>query len=111
SSTSTAGVSWSTNFPASSQGAYAIDRTPSLWTSPGPYDVSHETTLTGLEASTDYALWLQATDQWGRIATTELSVRTLPLEARTSVSASASGGTVLLNGEPFFPLALWDVCP
>jgi len=111
SSTSTASVLWSTNFPAISQGAYSVDRTPALWTPPGPSGRLHETILTGLAASTSYTLWLQATDDWGRTATTGLSLRTLPLESPAGVSASASGGRIVLNGQPFFPLALWDVCP
>jgi hypothetical protein len=110
-SDSGARVSWVTNFTAVGQGAYSTTDSPSLWTPVEAPDVAHETTFDGLAGSTDYTLWMQAMDEWGRATTTQLHVRTLPAEPPTSVSTSTKEGAILVNGEPFFPLALWDVCP
>jgi hypothetical protein len=111
-SSSTARVSWLTNFPATSQGAYAVGETPTLWTSPDPVAVvAHQTTFASLTASTDYTVWVEATDDWGRTADTEVHVRTPPDESQTIGSVSTSGGAIRVNDKPFFPLVLWDVCP
>ena len=110
-SASDAYVSWVTNFSAIGQGGYGVGASPSIWTPLAAPELAHETAFANLTPSTSYTLWLQAMDEWGRTATTELDIRTLPPESRESPSASTSGGAILLNGEPFFPLALWDVCP
>jgi len=110
-SASGARIAWMTNFAATGQSAYGVGGSPSIWTPLAPSDVAHQTAFANLRTSTNYGLWLQATDEWGRTASTELQVKTLPPESPTNASASTSGGSILVNGEPFFPLALWNVCP
>jgi hypothetical protein len=104
-------VSWATNFAATGQEAYEIGGTPAIWAPPAQADLAHETDFVNLRPSTDYTLWLRATDEWGRAATIDVQVRTSSDTGQTDDYTSASEGAILVNGRRVFPLALWDVCP
>lgn len=104
-------VSWATNFATTGQEAYDIDGTPTIWAPPVQADLAHETDFVNLRPSTDYTLRLRATDEWGRVAMTDVQVRTPSDSGQTDDFTSASEGAILVNGQRVFPLALWDVCP
>ena len=106
-SSSSARVSWRTSLPARTQGAYGLTGA-SVWTEPG-HGVEHETLFSGLEYGTAYRLWLQATDDWGRVQETTLDVTTPP--PAEDAAATTEGGAVRLDGEPFFPRMVWGQCP
>ena len=110
-SDSTVRLSWLTNFAATAQEGYGNGDAPVLWGESGSAGVIHDAVIGGLAPSTEYVLWLQSVDDWGRIATTELPVTTASSESQRVSSATVSGGSILLDAKPFFPLALWDVCP
>jgi hypothetical protein len=110
-SESSAHVDWQTNLPSVTQGAYSLGTTPALWTPASPSDVDHETVFTSLAPSTQYTLWLQALDEWGRTATAEVQVSTAAPGQATTATATTDGGAILVGDQPFFPRALWDTCP
>ena len=82
-----------------------------MWGESGPAGVIHDAVIGGLAPSTEYVFWLQSVDDWGRVATAELNVTTPSSESPRVSTATVSGGSILLDAKPFFPLALWDVCP
>jgi hypothetical protein len=61
-----------------------------------------------LTGATEYHFWLQAADEWGRTATVDFTIPTTAFGGPTS--ASTSGHTILVNGQVFFPIAVWDEC-
>jgi hypothetical protein len=110
-SDSTVSLSWLTNFAATAQEGYGTGDAPVLWGESGPVRVIHDAVIGGLAPSTEYVFWLQSVDDWGRVATTELPVTTPSSESQRVSSATLSGGSIFVDAKPFFPLALWDVCP
>jgi len=109
---STVHVTWRTNFPALSQGADALGSTPVVWTAADaslmPATTTHETVFSGMSPGTSYNLWLRATDEWDRTATSELSVTTDGISGSTP--ARVDGSAIQVAGQPFFPVAIWNEC-
>jgi hypothetical protein len=101
-------VTWRTNFPATTQGAFGLGAKPAVWMSPGAASTEHETVFSGLAVGTSYRLWLRAEDEWGRAATVAVDVVTPP--SGTWPQAELGEGRILVDGQPFFPLALWHEC-
>ena len=102
-------VTWETNFPTTSQGAEGTGAAPSVWAPSQPTPTStHAFDFTDLSPATTYHLWLHDVDEWNRPLTTQLTVTTAP---RTGTTAATVGnGSILLNGQPFFPLTTWSTC-
>jgi len=102
-------VVWRTSLPARTRIAYGpADGTPSVWTPSEAPELEHETTVHGLSFATDYELRLLAEDEFDRTTDAIVEVTTPPLRQRTR--ATAAGGVVLLDGEPFFPRMVWAQC-
>lgn len=111
-SDTSANVTWQTNLLTVGQGAFGLGPTPAVWApADAKSDVEHETDLAGLAASTDYTLWLQATDDWGRTSLAQVQVATEPAGQPADVTATTQGDAIVVSGAPFFPRALWATCP
>jgi hypothetical protein len=107
-SPSTAQITFRTNLPATTRASYGID-SPTIWTAAEPAGtLDHQTVLTGLSFSTTYQVWLHALDEWNQTQTAALTLVTEPMSTRTI--ATTSGDRILLNDQPFFPLAVWAQC-
>ncbi len=107
-SSSSVQIAFHSNLPAETRASYGID-TPAVWTAPEPSGtLDHQATITGLAFSTTYQVWLHAVDQWNQTQTVGMSVTTQPMGNRTTATTSAD--RILLDGEPFFPLAVWGQC-
>ena len=79
-----------------------------MWTAADAGATEHVTVFPNLAPSTQYALSLHAVDQWGREQTAQLQVATPARPAPPT--AKASGASLLVDGQPFFPVALWALC-
>ena len=101
-------VAWRTSVPASTVGASSSGEQPTVWTAADAGATDHVTVFSSLAPDTKYALSLHAVDQWGREQTAELEVVTPP--RAPAPTAKASGGSFLVDGQPFFPVALWALC-
>jgi hypothetical protein len=102
-------VTWETNFPTTSEGAEGTGAAPSVWAPSQPTPTStHTFDFTDLSPATTYHLWLHDVDEWNRPLTTQLTVTTAPRTGTTA--ASVGNGSILLNGQPFFPLTTWSTC-
>jgi hypothetical protein len=83
---------------------------PTLWTAADTPATTHRATIGGLAFGEPYTLAVSATAADGRSARLTLPLATpLPDAARTS--ASVAGGSLRLDGQPFFPLLVWGQCP
>ncbi|HEX6700015.1 MAG TPA: SpoIID/LytB domain-containing protein, partial [Gaiellaceae bacterium] len=102
-------VAWRTNVAASTAGASAPRDQAIVWTPSDADATEHETVFSNLAPATPYTLSLHAVDQWGRQQTAELQVKTPPRAA--APTAQVSGQSFLVDGQPFFPVALWALCP
>jgi stage II sporulation protein D len=101
-------VSWHTNAAAATVGASGVGGTATVWT-PADFDrTDHQTVFSNLAPSTPYRLVLYAVDQWDRQQSAELQVVTPP--RAPAPTAHSSGTSLLVDGQPFFPIALWALC-
>ena len=107
-SPSTAQITWHTNLPAAARAGYGIDA-PTVWAAPDSSGgLDHQTVLTGLAFSTTYQVWLHAVDEWNQTQSAVLTLTTAPMPGSTT--ATTNGDRIVLDGQPFFPLAVWAQC-
>jgi hypothetical protein len=101
----TATISWQTSKPATATFAWGLpDSGPTLW---APATAAGSFALPGLVAGTAYRVWLTVS-AGGQQAQATLNVQTPPPGSPT---VAIAGDTVLLDGQPFFPLMVWSLCP
>ena len=104
-------LGWRTSSPATVQVSYGVADfgVPTTWApvAQGASTVS----LTGLAASTTYRVWIRAVGDDGQRVQTSLDVTTHGPLAHPSATLGRDQGAVLLDGEPFFPMMLYSVCP
>ena len=107
-SSSSVQVAFRTNLPAQTRVSYGID-TPVIWSEASTTDtLDHRATITGLAFSTTYQIWLHTIDEYGQTQAAALTVTTAPMGDQTI--ATTSGSKILLDGESFFPIAVWGQC-
>jgi hypothetical protein len=100
----TATISWATTMPADVTLAWGLpDAGPTLWTRSAGQSVP----LPGLSAGTPYRVWATAAAGGYQVQAT-LDLQT---PAPASPTATVSGDTIQLDGQPFFPLMVWSLCP
>jgi hypothetical protein len=81
---------------------------PVLWDSVETPATRHVVELTGLASSTAYSVAIVSSSA-GQTSRKNLSFTTTP--APSQVQGSIRDGVLLVNGEPFFPLLVWEQCP
>jgi hypothetical protein len=107
-SASGAQITFQTNLPAQAVASFGIDG-PAVWTPPETtHTLEHQAVLTGLSFSTTYHVWLHAVDAYNRTQTAVVTLKTEPMSPDTI--ATTSGDRILVDGQPFFPLAVWAQC-
>jgi hypothetical protein len=79
-----------------------------VWTPADAGATDHQTVFSNLAPSTSYALSLYAVDRWGRQQSAGLQVVTRARAAAPTVEVR--DGSFLVDGQPFFPIALWALC-
>jgi hypothetical protein len=106
-----ASISWQTSAPASVQIAYGLAEfgVPTTW---APVSAHADTVaLSALDASRTYRVWIRAVGDDGQRAQTTLDLTTHGTLTHPSVSIGNEQGAILLDGDPFFPMMLYSVCP
>jgi hypothetical protein len=107
-SSSDARITFNTNLPARTVVSYGID-SPTVWTQAETAATQeHQAVLSGLSFSTTYQIWLHALDGYNQAQTAVVTLTTEPMAATTI--ATTSGDRILVNGQPFLPLAVWAQC-
>jgi stage II sporulation protein D len=104
----TLAVSWHTNVAASTVGSSAVSGEATVWTPADFGQTDHQTVFSNLAPSTTYKLVLYAVDDWRRQQSAELKVVTSPRPP--APTAHANGASLVIDGQPFFPIALWALC-
>jgi hypothetical protein len=105
-------VSWRTTIPAQAQVAYGLPGSgPSLWAESRGSAFTREATLAGLDAARTYRVWVSAVSEDGQRAQTSVDLRTTALPRSPRASIGGAAGSVLLDGQPFFPFVVWSQCP
>jgi hypothetical protein len=101
-------ISWRTNVPTTSRLVYGLDA-PVVWSAPTTLSTSHQATMTGLSQSRSYRLDIAARSEDAQTALEEFLLTTPAISG--PVQASVGGGTILLDGQPWFPKMVWAQCP
>jgi hypothetical protein len=105
---SSARVTWRTNFPTQAQTAFGLDA-PTIWAQPnGQPLIEHESLLSGLDFSTTYHVYLHAVDEWNRSETATLTLTTGPMLSQSA--ARTNGDRIVVDDQPVFPTAVWEQC-
>jgi hypothetical protein len=103
-------VEWTTRPATRGRLAAALGSLPpTLWSAADGPTTIHRATIGGLAFGASYRLLLSAAGDEGRAELTLPLETPLPDPAQTQ--ATAAGGAVRLDGEPFFPLLEWGQCP
>jgi len=101
---------WHTKAPATARVTWGpAGMRPMLWVDSSRPSTAPTVRLSGLAASTRYVAQVDARSPSGDAASATISFETAP--APSAVSGSTRGRTVVVNGEPFFPLLTWQECP
>jgi hypothetical protein len=105
-------ISWRTSIPATTQVGYgAAASGPTLFTTPRDSGLTHLATVGGLDFSTGYRIWVTATSDDGQRARAALDVTTQAPARSPNTTIGGSGRSLLVDGQPFFPLIVWSQCP
>jgi hypothetical protein len=106
-------VSWQTSAPAAMSVSYGVADfgVPTAW---APVTVTGgvaSASLNGLDARTTYRVWVRAVSDDGLRAQATLDVRTVGVIASPKADIGEPNSSILLNGQPWFPMMLYSVCP
>jgi hypothetical protein len=106
----TATIAWQTTAPAVSRAAYGVSGADmAMWTAADAAATDHQAVLPGLSPATPYHVVLDATSSSGDHAAAGFDFQTSLVPE--TVTAATSGGALVLDGQPFFPLLIWGQCP
>jgi hypothetical protein len=103
---SSATLAWNTSVPSVGRvvvGTPALG--PTRWLAAAPAAVDHEVTIPGLAFSTDYRVWVSSAGVDG-----DATLDFTPPPPASTVAASTSRGTILIDGAPWFPFMVYGAC-
>src|SRR5436309_951926 len=102
-SASSVRISWQSSRAVRAVVELGVDADYAIWSSP-VMGKAVQVSIGGLEPSTSYRFRIRSAGQQ-----VKGSFRTQA--AASSPRASVSTGTILLDGQPFFPRMVWNQCP
>ena len=108
-----AAVTWKTSIPADVQVSYGLVDfgVPTVWAPVVSGADGSIAALPALDSSSSYRVWVNAVSDDGQRAQATLDLRTPGLPVRPNASLDPTNGAVLLDGQPYFPMMLYSVCP
>ena len=105
-------VSWRTTIPASAQVSYGVPGSgATLWADSRGSNITREAAVTGLDAARTYRVWVNVVSEDGQRAQASMDLRTTALPRSPRAGIGGPAGSVLLDGQPFFPFVVWSQCP
>ncbi len=106
-------VTWQTSAPASTSVSYGVADfgVATAWAPTAATAGGSSATLLGLAASTSYRVWVRAVGDDGQRAQATLDLSTPGVISNPKAEVGAPNGSILLNGQPWFPMMLYSVCP
>jgi hypothetical protein len=85
---------------------------PTMWAQTASAAMTGQSaTLTGLDAGSAYKVWVTAVGGDGQRVQSTLDLTTPGIIQHPSVSVSKPLSAILLDGQPYFPMMLYSVCP
>jgi hypothetical protein len=107
-------ITWqSSRPPVSTRVSYGVVDfgVPTAWAPVGLTGGNPTATLIGLDASTTYRIWVRAVSDDGKRVQATIDLTTPGVIANPKVDVGRPNGSILLNGQPWFPMMLYSVCP
>jgi hypothetical protein len=107
-------ITWHTSAPASTRVSYGVVDfgVATAWAPAGVTgDGSPTAALIGLDSGLTYRIWVRSVGDDGQRAQATLEVTTPGVIAHPKVDVGRPNGSVLLDGQPWFPMMLYSVCP
>jgi hypothetical protein len=106
-------IAWQTSNPAKVQVSYGLAAfgVPTIWAPVTSSTTGQVASLVGLDSSSTYRVWVSAVGDDGQRTQTTLDLTTPGLLSSPAVTIGRPAGAVLLDGQPFFPMMLYSVCP
>jgi hypothetical protein len=106
-------ITWQTSAPASVRVSYGVldFGVPTAWAPVGVSNGIPTATLIGLDSGVTYRIWVRGVSEDGYRDVATLDVTTPGVIANPKVDVGRPNGSVLLDGQPWFPMMLYSVCP
>jgi hypothetical protein len=105
-----AALAWTTTVPAHVTISYGLAESgPTSWSQAHGAGTAHDASIDGLDSTTTYRVWVNASTDDGQQASASVDVHTgAPSQ---SPDSAVSNGVVQVDGQPFFPIVVWAQCP
>ena len=105
-------ITWSSSAPANVRVSYGVVDfgVPTAW-APAPVAGGTTATLTGLDSSTTYRVWLKGVTDDGQRAQATVDITTPGVITNPKMDIDKATGSILMNGQPWFPMMVYSVCP
>jgi hypothetical protein len=106
-------VSWKTTNPAKVEVSYGVADygVPTIWAPVATAGDGQAAPLSGLDSGTTYRIWVTALGDDGQRAQATVDVTTPGRPSHPKAELGKANGTVLLDGQPFFPMIVYSICP
>jgi hypothetical protein len=106
-------VTWQTTNPAKVQVSYGLAAygIPTIWTPVGSSGDGQVASLIGLDSGSTYRVWVTAVGDDGQRTQATVDLTTPGLPPSPAVALGKPVGAVMLDGQPFFPMIVYSVCP
>jgi hypothetical protein len=103
---------WQTTNPAKVQVGYGLADfgVPTIWAPVAASGTEQTASLIGLDSSSTYKIWVTAFGDDGQLAQVTLELGTPGLIAQPWVTLGRPSA-LMLDGQPFFPMMVYSVCP
>ena len=106
-------ITWQASAPANVRVSYGVVDfgVPTAWAPAGVAGGSPAATLIGLDSSTTYRIWVKAVSDDGQRAQATLDITTPGVVTNPKMDVGRPNGSILINGQPWFPMMVYSVCP
>ena len=106
-------ITWQTSSSSTTRVSYGVVDfgVPTAWAPVGMAGGDPAATLIGLDSGVTYRIWVRSVsdDGWRDLAS--IDVTTPGVVANPKMGVGRPNGSILINGQPWFPMMVYSVCP